>query len=159
MKKIACCLWLVLWMPSLALSSERRDGGYYCTVKFVGGISYNDMLGQWQGAVFKPSGNFVMKLSFRETIKVFGVDFDTYDVFITDEGTSQAIYCVDDGKPPSIDETGAFSCSTLHGIYVYKFNFGNHRFIRIYTAGYTNGADNNKDTPSIAGGLCTKISQ
>jgi hypothetical protein len=61
-------------MPSMALGAERRDGGYYCTEKFSGGVSYNDMLGQWQGAVFEPSTNFVMKLSFRETIKALGVD-------------------------------------------------------------------------------------
>jgi hypothetical protein len=157
MKKIVCCLWLVLAMPSMALGLERRDGGYYCTEKFAGGLAYDDALKEWHGTVFKPDSNFVMKLSFRETAKVFGVDFDTYDVFITDEGTSRTNYCVDDTEPPSIDETGAFSCSTLNGLYVYKFNFGNHRFIRIYTSGYTNGADNNNDTPAIAGGLCTKI--
>jgi hypothetical protein len=75
MRKIGCCLWLVLSMRSMALGLERRDGGYYCTEKFAGGVSYNNMLQQWQGNSFKPDSNFVMKLSFRETAKVFGVDF------------------------------------------------------------------------------------
>jgi hypothetical protein len=42
----------------MALSFER-DGTYYCTVKFSGGVAYNNALKQWEGAVFKPSGNFV----------------------------------------------------------------------------------------------------
>jgi len=149
-KKIVCCLWLVLSMPSMALGLERKDGAYYCTQKFSGGISYNNMLQQWQGAAFEPGGGFVMKLSFRKTSKEFGVDFDTYDVTITEEGTSQTFYCVvntEPPSPPSIDETGAFSCNTQNGTYVYKFNFGNHRFIRIYTAGYTDGADDKMNTP------------
>jgi hypothetical protein len=156
-KKVVWCLWLVLAMPSMVSGLERRDGGYYCTVKFAGGIAYNGK--EWQGAVFKPSGNFVMKLSFRETIK--DLDRDAYDVAITDEGTSEPEYCLVNAappRPPSIDKTGVLSCA-IHGIQEYKFNFGNHRFIEVYTAGYTNGADNNKDTPSISGGLCTKISQ
>jgi hypothetical protein len=91
MKKIVWCLLLVLGVPSMALSLERRDGAYYCTAKFAGGLAYNDALKEWRGAVFEPSDNFVMKLSFRETIKVFSADYDAYDVFITDEGPRERV--------------------------------------------------------------------
>jgi hypothetical protein len=160
MKKIACCLWLILLMPSMALSLERRDGAYYCTVKFVGGLTYTNALKEWQGAFFKPSGNFVVKLSFLERTKasIAGVtfDLDEYDVTVTDERNSTDS-CLHDKKPPTNEEKFGISCDTV--INEYKFNFDNHRFIKIYTEGYVNGVDSDDDTPSISGGLCTKISQ
>ena len=150
-KRIAWCLWLILLMPSMAFSAERRVGAYYCTVKFAGGIAYNNTLVQWEGTIFRPEGNFVMKLAGT-------TDRDEYDVTITDEGEQTTrSSCLADAKPPSIDQFAFMSCSRANGIYEYKFNFDNTRFIRIYKAGYTNGVDNNTDTPAISGGFCTKI--
>jgi len=164
-RKIAWGLLLVLAMPSMVLGLERRDGAYYCAVKFAGGIAYNNDLKQWEGSTFKPTRNFVMKLSFRETTKYSSptVVFeyrDEYDVAITEEGDTITTSCLGlDAKPPSIDQFAFMSCSRANGVYEYKFNFDNNRFIQVYTAGYTNGADNNNDTPAILGGICTKISQ
>src|SRR6516225_5675812 len=49
-KKAVWCLWLVL-LPSMAFSAERRVGAYYCTVKFAGGIAYNNTMLQWEGTI------------------------------------------------------------------------------------------------------------
>ena len=167
MKKIAWCLWLVLAMPSMALSAEKRDGTYYCTVKFVGGVAYNNVRRQWEGASFEPTGNFVMKLSFRETRKIairnLPQDRDEYDVTITDEGMPLAKTCSEtDGKPSYLvdpprfldEETGLLKCDD--GLTFYRFNLDNKRFIKIYKPGYVDGKDGG-DTPAISGGLCTKI--
>jgi len=174
-KKVVWCLLLVLAMPSMALGLEKRDGAYYCTTKFGGGIAYDETLKQWKGATFKPGQSFVMKLTFRDTVKAqdrFGVahEYDEYDVGITDEGSSSAIPCLAfNGKPPSLthdpplflrDETKVLRCGVLGGYRTqYEFNVGNHRFLKIYTGQYADGGDENSDTPSISGGLCTKISQ
>jgi len=166
-KKIAWCLALVLAMPSMALGLERRDGTYYCTSKFMGGVAYNDELKRWEGTSFDPSyhGIFVIKLDFRETTKYSSPSTlfeyrDEYDVTITNEGSPVAASCLElDGKPPFINQLAVLRCNVADGLYVYKFNFANYRFIRMYTSGYVNGADNNNDTPAISGGLCTKISQ
>jgi len=164
-KKVVWCLWLVAAMPSMAFSFGRRDGAYYCTVKFAGGIAYNDALKRWEGSTFKPGRNFVMKLSFRETTKYSSPSTlfeyrDEYDVTITEEGDTITSSCLGlDGKPPFINRFAILRCNTADGIEEYKINFDNNRFIRIYTAGYTDGAENNNDNPAIAGGLCTKISQ
>jgi len=166
-KKIALCLWLALAMPSMALGLERRDGAYYCTEKFSGGVQYNKTLQQWEGTSFVPGKGFVVKLSFRETVKnTLGTDEDAYDVTITEEGTSPTRFngCVvlarlpSEPQPPLIDEFSDLSCTDEAGLTVYKFNFRTRRFLKIYTAGYLFG-DNNDDTPAISGGLCTKISQ
>ena len=162
MKKVAWCLWLALAMPSMAMGLERSDGAYYCAVNFAGGIAYNDTLKRWEGALFNPSGNFVAKLSFHESKKKsigsFTFDLDEYDVTITEErDNSVTDNCLHDKKPPTNEEKFGMSCNT--GLKEYKFNFDNHRFMKIYTEGYVTGVDNNNDTPAISGGLCTKISQ
>jgi hypothetical protein len=172
MKKVGWCLWLVLAMPSMALSADRGDGTYYCTVKFVGGIAYNKARKEWQAATFKPSRNFVIKLSFRETTKlqIAGLtqEYDEYDVAVTADGKSSATPCLGfDGKPPSLtndppfympDQTKVLTCGLQSGtLSQYEFNVVNHRFLEIYTAGYVDGGDDNSDTPAISGGLCSKV--
>jgi hypothetical protein len=147
-------------MPSMAFGFERRDGAYYCTEKFSAGLVYNDATKEWQGAVFRNRRNFVMKLSFLETVKStlgsLNNDKDKYDVHITDEGSSLAIPCSpENAEWPGIDVNSQMWCNA--GLNEYQFNFNNHRFISVYAVGYFNGADDNKNTPSISGGLCTKL--
>jgi hypothetical protein len=159
-KKIALWVALALAMPSMAFSFERRDGAYYCTEKFSAGLVYNDETKEWQGAVFRNRRNFVMKLSFLETVKStlgsLNNDSDKYDVSITDEGSSVALPCLQEtGEPPGINKYFVAWCNA--GLNEYQFNFNNHRFIRVYAVGYFDGADDHKNTPSVSGGLCTKL--
>ncbi len=161
-KKMVWCLWLVLAMPSMASSEQRRDGTYNCTAKFAGGLEYNKALNEWEGAVIKPSRNFVMKLTFRQTAKgqnrdeyVKGQteDRDEYDVTITEEGDT-SVGCLESReKFPSVNKYGFLECSRM-GVIEYKFNFLNHRFIEIYKGGYINGANDINDTPKVSGGVC-----
>jgi hypothetical protein len=156
---------VVFWCTSFANSPKAEPAEEKRLVSrsvfgatFATGIAYNEALKQWEGGTFKPEGNFVMKLGFLQATKVGTYDRDEYDVTITQEGDAITTSCLGlDAKLPSIDRFAFMRCSRLNGIYEYKFNFDNHRFIQIYTSGYTNGADNNNDTPAISGGLCTKI--
>ena len=148
-------------MPPTAFGWQKREGAYYCTVKFAGGLEYNNALKQWQGAVLKLSRNFVMKLTFHQTLKVQTHDRDEYDkgqtesrdeydVTITEEGDGP-VSCLENGeKLPSINKYAFLECSRM-GLIEYKFNFINHRFIEIYKGGYINGADDNNDTPQGIG--------
>jgi hypothetical protein len=142
----------------MALGLERRDGAYYCTEKFSGGVRYDSALNQWQGAIFKPGENFVVKLSQTKSSPEVDPKYQDryYLVTITVEGRSSN-GCRLDGRPPFVDDDGVLRCEVLAGLHIYTFNFDNHRFITIYTAGYVDGSNN--DTPHVAGGLCTKISQ
>ena len=120
MKKVVWSLSLVLAMPSMALGLERRDGAYYCTVKFAAGVAYNDALKQWEGSTFKPDINFVMKLSFRDPTRVPAEspprNVDNYDVTITEEGSPDPTNCIGaDGKPPSTTGFSLLVCNTLNG--------------------------------------------
>lgn len=114
MKKVVWCLSLALAMPSMAFSADKRDGTYYCTATFAGGIGYDNKRKQWEGATFEHSKNFVMKLSFRETVKGQTRD-DEYDVTITDEGSSDAYNCFGfDGNPPFLTHDRDENSFELH---------------------------------------------
>jgi hypothetical protein len=144
---------------------QRRDGVYHCTVRFAGGLEYNNALKEWQGAILKPSRNFVMTLTFRETVKGQTRDRDEYDkgqtddrdeydVSITEEGDASVSCLESRDKFPSINKYAFLECSRM-GLIEYKFNFVNHRFIEIYKGGYINGADDTNDSPKVSGGLCS----
>src|SRR4029077_5831040 len=127
-KKIVWCLWLVLAMPSMAFGWQRRDGTYYCTVKFAGGLEYNNTLKEWQGAILKPSRNFMMKLTFRQPTKSRDRDEfdkgqiddnDEYDVTITEEGDASVSCLESREKLPSINKYAFLECSRM-GLIDYK---------------------------------------
>ena len=154
MKRIACCLGLVLAMPSMALGLERRDGAYLCTVKFGGGFAYNDAIKRWEGATF-PSpglGAFVLKLSFREATK----DGDKYDATITVEEGSSSPPCVSSSGNILINRNAQLNCA-VDEVVEYKFNLSNYRFLKIFTKGYLDGFEPTGYTPGLMGGLCIKI--
>jgi hypothetical protein len=163
LKKMVGCVWLVFAMTSTVSGEQRRDGTYNCTGKFAGGLEYNKALKEWEGAVVKPSRNFVMKITFRQTVKGQNreeydkgqtEDRDEYDVTITEEGDT-SVGCLESREHlPSINKYGFLECSRM-GLIEYKFNFINHRFIEIYKGGYINGANDNNDTPTVSGGVCT----
>ena len=169
MKKVALCL-LVLAMPSMALGLERRDGAYRCVEEFSGGVKYDNTLKEWHGATFKANENFVLKLSLTKPPPEEQDDPDARDryyrvtIAVEKEGRSSDACLADPNPPfmqPFIDTEGLLRCEVVGGLNIYIFNFDNHRFIKIYTAGYVDGSNNDTphDTPHVARGLCTKISQ
>ena len=149
--KLVWWLWLVVVvMPSMALGLERRDGAYRCVEEF----SRDNTLNQ---PPFKVNENFVVTLTAPEEQDP---QDNHYLVTIAIEGhSSNDCYGVNH-KPPFVDDDAVLGCDVLGHTYV--FNFDNHRFIEIYKAtSYVDGSNNDTphDTPHVAGGLCTKISQ
>ena len=150
MKKVVWCLWLALAMPSMALGLERRDGAYRCVEEF----SRDNTLNQ---PPFKVNENFVVTLTAPEEQDP---QDNHYLVTIAIEGRSSNDCYGVNHKPPFVDDDAVLGCDVLGHTYV--FNFDNHRFIEIYKAtSYVDGSNNDTphDTPHVAGGLCTKISQ
>ena len=104
-------------------------------------------------APFKVNENFVVTLTAPEEQDP---QDNHYLVTIAIEGRSSNDCYGVNHKPPFVDDDAVLGCDVLGHTYV--FNFDNHRFIEIYKAtSYVDGSNN--DTPHVAGGLCTKISQ
>jgi hypothetical protein len=83
-------------------------------------------------------------------------DVDEYRVSITDQGESISFPCFGaNGTNPKIGESNFLDCNRLGE--QYQFNFKNNRFLKAYLFGYLDGRDNNENTPSISGGICTQI--
>jgi hypothetical protein len=141
-----------------AAAGERRDGAYFCTGEFAGGLHYNTQLKKWEGATFRPEAKFIVRLKFLNSYKMAGgfqFEVDDYDVTITKAGTNTALSCSRLGETTARLHEFRMECST--GSEDYNFNFKFYRFIRVYAVGYVGGEDNNDDTPNILGGTCIKI--
>jgi hypothetical protein len=162
-------LWAILFaFSSAAFGLENKDGTYFCTVKFGGGIAYDRTMKRWKGTSFRPSGNFFVRLRYLKTRTMhagepYSYKLDDYLVFLNKEGEEFSVLkggCYDNHhgelQDPGMDEYGFLSCSA--GLTDYQFNFKTNRFIAIYTVGYVGGQDVDSDTPSISGGVCSKIS-
>ena len=54
-----------------------------------------------------------------------------------------------------VSKWGYVSCEVA--LTRYRFNLRNNRFLAAYLEGYTDGANDNKNTPYVAAGMSTKI--
>jgi hypothetical protein len=143
--------------------ADEKEVSYFCTSEFAGGLAYNDVSKKWEGTTFRTRDRFVLKLRLVDS----GVDqygssqfkYSIYLVTVTLAGTNDAGQCVKDGmgdpRRIRVWESGIVECEA--NVTFYKFNIRNNRFIAAYLHGYVDGADNNKNTPSVDGGTCTKI--
>jgi hypothetical protein len=144
-------------------SAAGKDGSYYCAAEVAGGLIYDQTTKRWRSANFTPSGKFVLKREFVKDEVEGSQTIESYRVTITLAGKNDAQPCYAQtyslqptfpGEVRSYAGYGEFSCSTFFKSY--KFNMKANRFLEIYEEGYVRG-DSNDDTPSIAGGTCTKI--
>ena len=159
--------WVRLVVVSLALSlfcassvaQQRRDGAYFCTEEFVGGLSYNENTKKWESSRFKPHRKFVLRLKFiqaQSKKKSYGeYNYAEYETTVTGAGETFAAPCTSGTSPVERLSYEVMSCQAL--FMDYHFHFKTNRFIRAFLFGYFSGVDNNDDTPSVAGGICTKI--
>jgi hypothetical protein len=147
-RKLLCWIVLLAATPATALCFERKNSVYFCTAQFEGGVAYDDTTKQWHGTIFQPTGNFVVRVTYLQ--------LDEYEVSITDQGESKSYGCTGhNATNPKIGEYDFLDCYRLGS--EYQFNFKTNRFLKAYLLGYLDGRDNNENTPSISGGVCTKI--
>jgi hypothetical protein len=120
---------------------QESDRAYYCVVEASGGIHYNEATKKWEGIGFyDPAGwfyKFVLRVKVNEQV-------------ITYSATNISEQCISDGVSRDFIECSA-------GWMEYTFNLSTNRFLAVYKLGYTNGVNNNSNTPFVSGGTCTKI--
>jgi hypothetical protein len=147
----------------LSAQQPVKDGAYFCTVEFSGGLAYNQTTKRWQSTTFRPDRKFVVRLKFIGTKQeelVPGVNVkvtvSSYDITITPAGMPNAMPCLsEDGGDAQMLDGPHVECLT--GAMEYRFNFQNNRFLQAYMVGYVEGKDEGEDTPSMSGGTCTRI--
>jgi hypothetical protein len=151
---------LLLLVASIATAEQRRDGSYLCVEEAAGGLFYNANSNKWEGATFRPSGKFILRLKFVQSRTeilggVGGMSISVDDYQVTKEGGDSAVPCDRAHKKTAGLYDGVLICdATLHS---YKFDFQTNRFLRAYLVGFIDGKDSNDNTPHVAGGTCTKI--
>jgi hypothetical protein len=139
--------------------AQTKDLQYFCTVEAMGGISNDNASKVWEGTSFRPRGKFIMRLHLeasRQMKEMPSQRIDEYSVFVTEAGSNKSEKCSAPGKETvdvyDIPSPRWVVCS--FSFYEIKVNLTNNRFVKAFLFGYFNGTD---DTPSVAGGTCTKI--
>jgi hypothetical protein len=163
--------WFVLASACLSLCCSsavaeipRKDASYFCVAEAAGGLAFNPGLKKWAGTIFKADDKFVLRLKFVNVQQ--GEDFwdkdETYsnfDAYLTPSGTNSEVRCTQPGSANktsvSIGKYSSFRCYA--GLQDYHFNLENNRYMNLYPVGYVDGANTNENTPSVTGGVCTKI--
>lgn len=156
------------FVPPTSASAQfqlGKDTSYFCVGEFAGGISYDEATKKWKGTAFRADEKFVLRLKFLKTRieKWYGNENETvyyYNATITASGQNSVEACEnDDNSDPKTHriKEGFPFLFCWASLQQYKFNLKDNRFLRSYLVGYFSGGDNNKNTPSVAGGTCTKI--
>jgi hypothetical protein len=126
-----------------------RAEGYICVTDMATGFAYKS--GAWRSTNFTAKEKFVV-------VRVAGGDAPQFKWGVWPLGESQAVaWCRDE-----FDKSGKLICSeTLPLNVTFKMNRNTLRFLYAYLVGYWDGtgADESKDTPAIAVGKCSPISE
>lgn len=156
-----CCLSLLLGLP-LPAGAQTYSGAYYCVTEFAGGLSYDEGRNTWESARLRTDTKLVLRLKYEGTVKhkdgMGETLWENYTVTLTTAGEEYAAPCTSDFEYPIktvlVGGYGHVACTA--NLTLYRFNLRNNRFLAAYLQGFINGADNNDNTPNVAGGRCTK---
>jgi hypothetical protein len=149
--------------------SQSRSTSYNCVPEFSGGVRYNSAAKRWEGSVFDPNSaasKFILKLTYlgrHKEISALLLDIDEYTVTISQPVDKIPEFCLGYDNSLRIETLGeehnTIKCVTPSNGYDYIISINSHRFLRAYIYGYTDGVDNDENTPSITGGTCTEINE
>jgi hypothetical protein len=126
----------IFFCAMLSTNSYAQES-YLCVSEASGGVAYEKNINKWKGTVFRTKNEKILITSknnkwvmrkFESTIEV-------------------------DCNAPS--NYGVMRCSDIFGTLI--FNMVTRRYLSSYLAGYTDGSDNNDNTPNIEIGVCTKL--
>lgn len=141
-----------------------KDGTYFCTVEFAAGLAYNQTTKRWQSTTLRPDYSFILGLEFIETkqdellpgLSVKKSTVSSYNIALIVAG-SEAMPCLSEDRDAAVMYDGNPFVRCTSGVKEYSFNFQNNRFLQAYMHGYVDGKDDGGDTPSMSGGMCTRI--
>ena len=147
-----------------AVAEPEQDfsGAYFCTAEAAGGVRFNDSTERWQGTRFTADTKRIITIERGgKVLDVVPESLDYYYVTYKYHGEDIDLGCVDVSDtlsefPQLIHiNDGEISCKTYGGWL--EVNLRNGRFLQTSTAGYTDGIDNNRNTPAVVIGTCSRI--
>lgn len=132
MKNVIC----ILFFSSYTLVASAQNS-YLCIPNKTTGFSFDSNKNNWVTSEFitTESKRILIKTDSNWEWRRFGNKFGE--------------------KCGSISEAGWLICNAFFG--TVRFNKNNLRFVETYTFGYTDGKNNNDNTPSISIGTCTPL--
>ncbi|NTE87238.1 hypothetical protein [Agrobacterium rubi] len=141
MNEIGKCLLAVTVF--LASNSPGFSQSYFCIQEAAGGLK--PLNGEWSGTAFKPSGKYLVARD-PENQKEWTV---------TEIGKTYALHRCPVIMTSENVEADQIICGGLG--YGMVINFAVMRYVEVYTFGYINNDKSGNNTPSVSGGMCSKI--
>lgn len=132
MKNVIC----ILFFSSYTLVASAQNS-YLCIPSKSTGFSFDNNKNSWVVSTFitTESKRILIKSNSKWEWRRFGDKW---------------------GEPcGDISEAGWLTCNGFFG--TVRFNKNNLRYVETYTFGYTDGKNNNENTPSISIGTCTPL--
>jgi hypothetical protein len=160
-----CCLGAT---ETFAEDTIEFAGTYFCTADAVGGVRYNEFTGDWVGGEFTAGNIYILNIrNNREIIDEFNGKLRmTYFIEFSEQGAGSDILANSCNTKSNqlrsinplasfISDSGHFSCDLIGGDLA--VDLGTLRFLKSYTWGYVDGVDNNRNTPLIMVGTCSRV--
>jgi len=138
-------------------NAQAVEESYFCNGEFAGGLTFDTGTKHWRGGVFHVDRKFVLNVKIVGTRMDGITPVDDLRVTVTASGSNFAAPCVDTREPANsiASKYGMIFCTV--SFTDYTISRRTNRFLTVYAVGYVSGEDNNDDTPSVTGGICTKI--
>jgi hypothetical protein len=172
MKKIRngllCCCCFFGATATFAEVTTEFEGTYFCTADAVGGVRYNEVAGDWVGYEFGAGSRYILNIrNNSEILDEFNGEMRmTYFIEFLEHGAGSNILANSCSTKSNqlrsinplasfISDSGYFSCNLTGGDLT--VDLGTLRFLKSYTWGYVDGVDDNRNTPFIMVGTCSRV--
>jgi hypothetical protein len=163
---ILATMFAVIAAP-LSHGLTLKNANYLCTSEMAVGFEYNKSLKKWEAITVGSEdlfSKFILRLkSVKERVRrnQSGENEDVTDYLVTiaDVGDNSEIPCTFGGTGINsriivVGDNETVVCTAKR--HRFTFNRDSKRFISVSLVGYVDGADDNENMPTMAGGACEK---
>jgi hypothetical protein len=176
-------LFIPLVLLPSAGYSQSKEGSYYCVTEWAAAGWYNFSTKRWGGGSLNPNAAGIPKFALKlrsigertieqkrptfllgheqaNTLEGQEIKIESYIVTIMSQDRGFTLGCSVthgvDRSPEVSSVSGVLKCNGYPYDYDYVFNVNTNRFIQKSTSAFTDGRDDDRGQPFIAGGTCTK---
>ncbi len=138
-------LFIILLLTTVFARAHASENNYLCVADIATGFHYEN--NKWSQASFDIKGEkYILRKLKDEELEIS--KNSTYKYGFVELGSNRAWdYCTHNGE--------IFDC--IGPGFITRINTEKGRYLRIYVVGYTDGDDNNTNTPHMEIGRCSKL--
>lgn len=148
--RLICATASVILLSKIAMGADTTQ--YVCVSDETTGFFFEN--GKWGQASFRDSRKFILKEVDAQSAGPSWVVGEKIWELVETGMASPIAFCSDWTNLIKRERSNAIRCS---GLYKAEFDKSTLRFLLSYFVGYTDGADNNENTPTLSIGKCSPL--